>query len=88
MRWLRGNNLPLPPGSRDINGRLEIPNIQMDHAGPYICEAVDYPSSTPGQQMVVYLTVEKCMYHVFFNIKEFILGQKQSYYLQSSFLCS
>ncbi|XP_026667400.1 basement membrane-specific heparan sulfate proteoglycan core protein-like [Ceratina calcarata] len=59
VRWLRGNNLPLPPGSRDINGRLEIPNIQLDHAGAYICEAVGYPSSTPGQQLTVYLTVEK-----------------------------
>ncbi|XP_017764583.1 PREDICTED: basement membrane-specific heparan sulfate proteoglycan core protein-like isoform X4 [Eufriesea mexicana] len=59
VRWLRGNNLPLPPGSRDINGRLEIPNIQLDHSGPYICEAVDYPSLIRGRQMTVYLTVEK-----------------------------
>jgi hypothetical protein len=29
VRWLRGNGLPLPPGSRDINGRLEIPDIQV-----------------------------------------------------------
>lgn len=62
VRWLRGNNLPLPSGSRDINGRLEIPNIQLNHSGSYICEAVDYPPSTPGQQVSVYLTVEKCMY--------------------------
>lgn len=60
VRWLRGNNLPLPPGSRDVNGRLEIPNIQLEHSGVYICEAVGYPSSTPGQQVSVYLTVEKC----------------------------
>ncbi|XP_026298189.1 basement membrane-specific heparan sulfate proteoglycan core protein isoform X18 [Apis mellifera] len=59
VRWLRGNNLPLPSGSRDINGRLEIPNIQLNHSGSYICEAVDYPPSTPGQQVSVYLTVEK-----------------------------
>ncbi|XP_068986153.1 basement membrane-specific heparan sulfate proteoglycan core protein-like isoform X27 [Bombus flavifrons] len=59
VRWLRGNNLPLPPGSRDVNGRLEIPNIQLEHSGVYICEAVGYPSSTPGQQVSVYLTVEK-----------------------------
>ncbi|XP_078043463.1 terribly reduced optic lobes isoform X5 [Augochlora pura] len=59
VRWLRSNNLPLPPGSTDINGRLEIPNIRMDHAGTYICEAVGYPSSTPGQQLSVYLQVEK-----------------------------
>ncbi|XP_076397846.1 terribly reduced optic lobes isoform X10 [Megachile rotundata] len=59
VRWLRGNNLPLPPGSRDLNGRLEIPNIQLEHSGLYICEAVGYPPSTPGQQVNVYLTVEK-----------------------------
>ncbi|XP_057332116.1 basement membrane-specific heparan sulfate proteoglycan core protein isoform X8 [Microplitis mediator] len=59
VRWLRGNNLPLPPGSRDINGRLEIPNIQVEHAGPYICEAVGYPPSVPGQRVTVHLEVEK-----------------------------
>ncbi|XP_076684002.1 terribly reduced optic lobes isoform X2 [Andrena cerasifolii] len=59
VRWLRGDNLPLPPHSRDINGRLEIPNIQLDHSGPYICEAVGYPLSTPGHQVTVHLTVEK-----------------------------
>ncbi|XP_050453317.1 basement membrane-specific heparan sulfate proteoglycan core protein isoform X8 [Cataglyphis hispanica] len=59
VRWIRGNGLPLPPGSRDINGRLEIPNIQLEHAGTYICEAVGYPPSTPGRQVNVILTVEK-----------------------------
>ncbi|KAK0088927.1 hypothetical protein PV326_004677, partial [Microctonus aethiopoides] len=59
VRWLRGNNLPLPPGARDINGRLEIPNIQLDHAGPYICEAIGYSLSTPGQRVTVHLEVEK-----------------------------
>ncbi|CAL1682411.1 unnamed protein product [Lasius platythorax] len=59
VRWIRGNGLPLPPGSRDINGRLEIPNIQLEHAGIYICEAVGYPPSTPGRQVSVILTVEK-----------------------------
>jgi hypothetical protein len=29
VRWLRGNGLPLPPGSRDVNGRLEMPDIQV-----------------------------------------------------------
>lgn len=62
VRWIRGNGLPLPPGSRDINGRLEIPNIQLEHAGTYICEAVGYPPSTPGRQVNVILTVEKCMF--------------------------
>ncbi|XP_076180736.1 terribly reduced optic lobes isoform X6 [Ptiloglossa arizonensis] len=59
VRWLRDNNLPLPPDSRDIDGRLEIPNIQLDHAGSYICEAKDYPPNTPGRQVTVYLNVEK-----------------------------
>ncbi|XP_018343803.1 PREDICTED: basement membrane-specific heparan sulfate proteoglycan core protein isoform X2 [Trachymyrmex septentrionalis] len=59
VRWIRGNGLPLPPGSRDINGRLEIPNIQLEHAGTYICEALGYPPSTSGRQVTVVLTVEK-----------------------------
>ncbi|XP_063983584.1 basement membrane-specific heparan sulfate proteoglycan core protein-like isoform X16 [Diachasmimorpha longicaudata] len=59
VRWIRGNHLPLPPGSRDIKGRLEIPNIQMEHAGIYICEAVGYPPSTPNQRITVHLEVEK-----------------------------
>ncbi|XP_020284881.1 basement membrane-specific heparan sulfate proteoglycan core protein isoform X6 [Pseudomyrmex gracilis] len=59
VRWIRGNGLPLPSGSRDINGRLEIPNIQLEHSGTYICEAVDYPQSTPGRQVSVVLSVEK-----------------------------
>ncbi|XP_011864494.1 PREDICTED: basement membrane-specific heparan sulfate proteoglycan core protein isoform X13 [Vollenhovia emeryi] len=59
VRWVRGNGLPLPSGSRDINGRLEIPNIQLEHAGTYICEAVGYPPSTPGRQVSVALAVEK-----------------------------
>ncbi|XP_035741561.1 basement membrane-specific heparan sulfate proteoglycan core protein-like isoform X35 [Vespa mandarinia] len=59
VRWLRDNDLPLPPASRDLNGRLEIPNIQLDHAGIYICEAVGYPPSMPGSRLSVNLTVEK-----------------------------
>ncbi|KAI4497448.1 hypothetical protein M0802_007459 [Mischocyttarus mexicanus] len=59
VRWLRDNDLPLPPASRDLNGRLEIPNIQLNHAGTYICEAVDYPPSTPGSRLTVNLIVEK-----------------------------
>ncbi|XP_066593540.1 basement membrane-specific heparan sulfate proteoglycan core protein [Prorops nasuta] len=59
VHWIRSNNLPLPPGSRDLNGRLEIPNIQLDHAGTYVCEALGYPPSTPGRQLSVFLTVEK-----------------------------
>lgn len=68
VRWTRPGGRPLPPGSRDVNGRLEIPNIQLDHAGEYICEAVGYPTSTPGAQTNVHLTVEKCEF-----IKNFTL---------------
>lgn len=63
---MRGGNLPLPPGSRDINGRLEMPNIQVEHSGIYICAAVGYPSSTPGAQISVTLKVDPCKY--FFHI--------------------
>lgn len=30
VRWTRPGGRPLPPGSNDINGRLEIPNIQVN----------------------------------------------------------
>lgn len=52
--------MPLPPGSRDVNGRLEMPSIAVDHTGTYICEAVGYPSSTPGSRVSVYLRVDSC----------------------------
>ncbi|XP_059491072.1 basement membrane-specific heparan sulfate proteoglycan core protein isoform X8 [Neocloeon triangulifer] len=57
VQWIRANG-PLPPGSRDNNGRLEMPNIQLEHAGKYICQAVGYPANTPGAQKEVDLTVE------------------------------
>lgn len=59
VHWVRRNNRPLPPGARDINGRLEIPNILMEHGGEYVCEAVGYPKSQPGSFVTVQLTVEK-----------------------------
>lgn len=60
VHWVRGNNQPLPPGSRDINGRLEMPDIQVEHTGTYICEAIGYPPNTPGSRVSVSLTVEPC----------------------------
>lgn len=60
VSWSRRNSRQLPPGARDINGRLEIPNIQMEHSGEYVCEAVGYPKSAPGSFVTVQLTVEKC----------------------------
>lgn len=37
-----------------------MPNIKLEHSGEYICEAVGYSSSTPGQSTTVTLRVEKC----------------------------
>ncbi|XP_054273123.1 basement membrane-specific heparan sulfate proteoglycan core protein-like isoform X4 [Macrosteles quadrilineatus] len=58
VRWIRSNNEPLPPGSRDIKGRLEMPNIQLEHTGTYICEAIGFSPTTPGSRASVYLRVE------------------------------
>ncbi|XP_034241184.1 basement membrane-specific heparan sulfate proteoglycan core protein-like isoform X2 [Thrips palmi] len=59
VKWSRANNLPLPQGSRDLNGRLEMPNIQLEHSGNYICEAVGYPDNIPGSRLTVTLRVEQ-----------------------------
>lgn len=69
VRWTRGRGMPLPPGTRDVNGRLEIPNIRYDHSGEYVCEAIGYPKSTPGSHVSVNLQVEKCEYDL--NLKCF-----------------
>lgn len=61
VKWLR-DGLPLPTGSRDRDGRLEIPNIQRDQGGTYICEAVGFPPSTPGYRVSVTLRVEAGKY--------------------------
>lgn len=66
VHWLRGSGLPLPAGTRDNNGRLEIPNIQIEHSGAYVCSAIGYPPSTPGAEVQVHLTVEKCKYYLHF----------------------
>nr|QBP17600.1 heparan sulfate proteoglycan [Recilia dorsalis] len=58
VRWIRSDNEPLPPGSRDIKGRLEMPNIQLEHTGTYICEAIGFSPATPGSRASVYLKVE------------------------------
>ncbi|XP_064212839.1 basement membrane-specific heparan sulfate proteoglycan core protein [Tribolium castaneum] len=59
VRWTRPNGEPLPPGSRDHNGRLEIPNIKVEHSGTYTCEAVGYPPNTPGAHVSVHLQVDR-----------------------------
>ena len=65
VRWTRGSGLTLPPSTRDNNGRLEMPNIQPEHTGTYICEAVGYPITTPGSRVSVYLKVDPCKSHLF-----------------------
>lgn len=32
VRWVRPSGRPLPSGSRDVNGRLEIPNIKVSRS--------------------------------------------------------
>lgn len=59
VQWVRAGNRPLPPGTRDLNGRLEIPNIKTEHSGEYVCEAKGYTRNTPGSSVTVYLNVEK-----------------------------
>ncbi|XP_063241894.1 basement membrane-specific heparan sulfate proteoglycan core protein isoform X7 [Bacillus rossius redtenbacheri] len=60
VHWTRENGLPLPPGSRNINGRLEMPDIQVEHSGTYLCEAVGVPYNVTGARSVpVHLSVEK-----------------------------
>lgn len=63
VRWSRGNGLALPPGARDVNGRLEIPNIATEYTGTYICDALGYPTSTPGSRVSVYLRVDQCEFN-------------------------
>ncbi|XP_044751334.1 basement membrane-specific heparan sulfate proteoglycan core protein isoform X8 [Coccinella septempunctata] len=59
VRWTRPNGLPLPPGSKDNRGRLEMPNIKVEHSGDYICEAVGYPPTAKNASVRVQLTVER-----------------------------
>ncbi|XP_060879808.1 basement membrane-specific heparan sulfate proteoglycan core protein isoform X7 [Metopolophium dirhodum] len=58
VRWSRGNGLYLPHGSRDIGGRLEMPNIKVEHSGTYVCEAIGFSASDPGSRVSVFLKVE------------------------------
>ncbi|XP_044727463.1 basement membrane-specific heparan sulfate proteoglycan core protein-like isoform X3 [Chrysoperla carnea] len=58
VNWSRADGRQLPPGSTQVKGRLEIPNIQMEHSGAYVCEALGVPPNTPGNRKTVYLQVE------------------------------
>ncbi|XP_050742444.1 basement membrane-specific heparan sulfate proteoglycan core protein isoform X17 [Drosophila biarmipes] len=59
VKWSRPGGRPLPPGCTDVNGRLEIPNIRVEDAGTYVCEAVGYANFMPGQHVTVNLNVER-----------------------------
>ena len=43
VAWRRGNGLPLPPGTRDHGGRLEMPNIQVWPGGVYHIRQKGFP---------------------------------------------
>lgn len=62
VNWSRADGRQLPPGSTQVKGRLEIPNIQMEHSGAYVCEALGVPPNTPGNRKTVYLQVEPGIY--------------------------
>jgi hypothetical protein len=58
VKWTRRGR-SLPPGTKDTNGRLEIPDIKLEHGGEYVCEAVGY-SNLPHGTVAVHLNVEAC----------------------------
>lgn len=56
VQWKRQGQRPLSSRSKDINGRLEIANVQISDAGTYICQATDYLDKK-GSRTSVYLGV-------------------------------
>jgi len=85
VQWSRSGGLPLPPGSRDRNGRLEIPNVQLDATGTYHCEAIGYPKTTPGQNVSVYLKVEPGE-SFFFLVEPFLRGNHCAKWSQGTYI--
>ncbi|GAB0098092.1 basement membrane-specific heparan sulfate proteoglycan core protein [Sergentomyia squamirostris] len=57
VRWTRVHGA-LPPHAKDLNGRLEISNVQVADSGEYYCEAAGY-QSYPNARTAVHLTVER-----------------------------
>ena len=64
VKWYRGGDLPFPIQTQDVNGRLEMPSVQMSHTGTYICKAVDY-ENLYGSSVSVYL---RCSWEKFWII--------------------
>ena len=60
--WSRGNGLPLPPGSRDTNGRLEMPNIQVYSSTCLLIKVYFITSSTKFQIIDILFIFVICKY--------------------------
>ncbi|CAM1304488.1 HSPG2 (predicted) [Pycnogonum litorale] len=58
VKWSRADNQPMPSGYRDVNGRLTLPNIQLEHSGIYICTAIASTSGSSGSSRAANLIVE------------------------------
>ncbi|CAL1298846.1 unnamed protein product [Larinioides sclopetarius] len=58
VKWTRADNLAMPPGYTDRNGRLTIPNIQPEHSGAYICTSAGPSRGTSSAQKAAFLSVQ------------------------------
>ena len=56
VEWSRGGGLPFPEGTRQFDGRLEMPNIQLSHTGTFVCRAVEH-AGKEDSEVSVYLRV-------------------------------
>ncbi|OTF81462.1 low-density lipoprotein receptor-like protein [Euroglyphus maynei] len=57
VEWRRENQHSLPPEAVDNRGRLLLFNVQLDHAGVYVCSTTTV-SGLPLAQKAAYLTVQ------------------------------
>ncbi|GIY39199.1 basement membrane proteoglycan [Caerostris extrusa] len=59
VKWIRADNLAMPPGHTDRGGRLTIPNIQPEHSGVYICTSAGATrGSSSSAQKTAFLSVQ------------------------------
>ncbi|GFS51261.1 basement membrane-specific heparan sulfate proteoglycan core protein [Trichonephila inaurata madagascariensis] len=59
VKWIRADNLAMPPGYTDRGGRLTIPNIQPEHSGVYICtSAGPARGTTSSAQKAAFLSIQ------------------------------